>query len=267
MRGRVSDIEVYWRESGRGEAVLFIHGFPLNSAQWEDQVYQLPERWRWLAPDLRGFGNSEAGSGDGPLGMDLFADDIIAFLDTLGIERAVICGLSMGGYIAFALWRWHPKRIRGLILCNTRAGADTEEGRTARRALIEEVERGGTGAVVDEFLPRLLSAKSRETRPDLVDQVRGMIESTPRRTIVQALEGMKERPDSTDLLPTIDVPTLLIAGSEDQITPVADLEFLAQTIPDARLQVIEGAGHLPNMEEPETFNRILVHFIEALGSH
>src|SRR5690625_2270092 len=147
--------------------------------------------------------------------MALLADDIIAFLDTLGIDRAVICGLSMGGYIAFALWRWHPKRIRGLILCNTRAGADTEEGRTARRALIEEVERGGTGAVVDEFLPRLLSAKSRETRPDLVVQVRVVIDSTPRRTIALYLEGMIERPDSTGLLPTIDVPTLLIAGSED----------------------------------------------------
>lgn len=265
MRGEVSDIQVHWRESGRGEAVLFIHGFPFHGGQWEEQIDVLPERWRLLAPDLRGFGGTEAGTGGGPLEMDLFADDLAAFLDTLEIERAVVCGLSMGGYIAFALWRWHPTRVRALVLCNTRAAGDTREGRTKRRELAARIEREGASAAVAELLPKLVSEHTRRERPEVIERVRGMIEATPPPTLIQALDGLAVRPDSTDLLPTIDVPTLLIAGSEDRMTPVSDLEFLAGAIPDARLQVIEGAGHLTNLEAPTAFNLALVHFLEALG--
>lgn len=265
MRGAVSDIQMHWRESGRGPAVLFIHGFPFHGGQWDEQIDRLPERWRWLAPDLRGFGKSQAGAGDGPLEMDLFADDLNEFLEKQGIERAVVCGLSMGGYIAFALWRWHPERVRALVLCNTRAGADTEEAKERRRALSERVEREGSVAAADALLPNLLSERTRREQPGLVERVRAMIERTPPRTIIQAHQGLAERPDSTDLLPTITVPTLLIAGSEDRLTPPADLEFLANTIPDARLRVIEGAGHLTNLEAPTDFNRELVHFLEAVG--
>jgi pimeloyl-ACP methyl ester carboxylesterase len=261
----VSDIQMHWRESGRGEAVLFIHGFPFNGGQWDQQIDQLPERWRWLAPDLRGFGGTQAGMGDGPLGMDLFADDLAEFLEAQKIERAVVCGLSMGGYIAFALWRWHPERVRALVLCNTRASADTEEGRARRLELAARVEREGAGFVADELLPNILSERTRRERPEVVARARELIEAAPAQAIVQAQQGMAARPDSTDLLPTIDVPTLLIAGSEDQLTPVSDLEFLARAIPDARLQVIDGAGHLTNLEEPVAFNRALVHFLEALG--
>lgn len=265
MRSEVNDIQMHWRESGRGEAVLFVHGFPFHGGQWDEQIDRLPTRWRFLAPDLRGFGRTESGPGTGPLEMDLFADDLAAFLDTLGIERAVVCGLSMGGYIAFALWRWHRERVRALVLCNTRAAGDTEEGRAQRRAQAGRVEREGVGAVVTELLPKLLSERTRQERPEVVEKVRSMIEATPAQTMIQALDGLADRPDSTDLLPTIDVPTLLIAGSEDRITPPSDLEFLANAIPDTRLKVIEGAGHLTNLEAPAEFNLALVHFLEALG--
>ncbi len=265
MRGAVSDIQMHWRESGRGEAVLFIHGFPLHGGQWAEQVDRLPERWRWLAPDLRGFGETQAGEGDGPLEMDLFADDLANFLDAQEIERAVVCGLSMGGYVAFALWRWHPERVRALVLCNTRASGDTEEARERRRALAERIGREGAGAAADALLPGLLAERTRRERPEVVARVRALIESAPAQTLINALQGMADRPDSTELLPTIDVPTLLIAGSEDATTPVSDLEFMARAIPDARLQVIEGAGHLTNLEEPAAFNLALVHFLEALG--
>lgn len=265
MRSEVSDIRMHWRESGRGEAVLFIHGFPFHGGQWDEQIDRLPTRWRLLAPDLRGFGRTDSGPGSGPLEMDLFADDLAEFLDVLEIERAVVCGLSMGGYIAFALWRWHPERVRALVLCNTRAGADTEEGRAKRRAQAERVQREGVGSLAAEMLPKLLSERTRRERPEVVEKVRSMIEATPVQTIVQALDGLADRPDSTDLLPTIDVPTLLIGGSDDEITPPSDLEFLASAIPDSRLKVIDGAGHLTNLETPAEFNLALVHFLEALG--
>jgi pimeloyl-ACP methyl ester carboxylesterase len=267
MRGAVEDIQMHWRESGRGEAVLFIHGFPFNGSQWDEQIDLLPQRWRWIAPDLRGFGRTEAGLGDGPLEMDLLADDLAAFLDTQEIERAVVCGLSMGGYVALALWRWHPTRIRALVLCNTRAGADTEEGRADRRALAEQVEKNGAGAAVDTLLPRLLSENTERDHPEIVARVRTLIEAAPPQSIIAALQGMASRPDSTDLLPTIDVPTLLIAGSMDKLIPPSELEFLRQAIPDARLRLIEGAGHLPNLEAHNAFNLELVHFLEALGGH
>jgi pimeloyl-ACP methyl ester carboxylesterase len=265
MRGAVGDIQMHWRESGRGQAVLFIHGFPFHGGQWAEQVDRLPERWRWLAPDLRGFGESQAGMGDGPLEMDLFADDLANFLEQQGIERAVVCGLSMGGYIALALWRWHPERVRALVLCNTRAAGDTEEGKERRRALSARVEREGAAAAVDALLPNLLSERTRREHPEVVERVRTMIERTPARTIIDAHQGLADRPDSTELLPTITVPTLLIAGSDDRLTPPADLEFLAGIIPDSRLRVIEGAGHLTNLEAPAAFNLELVHFLEALG--
>jgi pimeloyl-ACP methyl ester carboxylesterase len=267
MRGEVSDIQMHWRESGRGEAVLFIHGFPFNGGQWDEQIDRLPQRWRWLAPDLRGFGATQAGVGDGPLEMDLFADDLADFLTAQEIERAVVCGLSMGGYVAFALWRWHPERVRALVLCNTRAAGDTEEARARRRALAEQVEREGAGAAAEALLPSLLTERTRQEHPEVVTRVRKLIEATPAQTMIQALQGMSDRPDSTDLLPTIDVPTLLIAGAEDTMTPASELEFLAQAIPEARLQLIEGAAHLTNLENPAAFDLALVHFLEALGRH
>lgn len=267
MQATIGDIRMHWRESGRGDPVLFVHGFPFHGGLWEEQVDRLPQRWHWLAPDLRGFGTSEIGPGDGPLGMDLLADDLVAFLDARGVERAVVCGLSMGGYIAFALWRWHPERVRALVLCSTRAGADTDEARERRHALAERVRKDGAAAAVAALVPGLLSEETRRGRPEVERRVVAMIEATPTKTIVRALQGMAERPDSTDLLPRITVPTLVVAGGDDTMATAAEMELMARAIPDARHQVIAGTAHLPNLEDPTTFNRVLVHFLDAIQGH
>lgn len=265
MQAQVGDIRMHWQEVGTGDAVLFVHGFPLDSRMWSEQLERIPRRFRLLAPDLRGFGSTARG--DAALSMDRFADDLAGLLDHLGIERVVVCGLSMGGYVAFALWRRHADRIRALVLCATRAGADTEEVRRGRFALAGRVQESGSRVAADEQIPRLLSDRTMEERPEVADRVREMIESTDRATIVAALEAMAARPDSTPQLATIDVPTLVIAGAEDVMVTADEIQRLADEIPDARIQAIPGAGHLPPLERPVEFNRALVHFLEAMQGH
>lgn len=267
MEATVNGVRMHWREVGQGQAVLFVHGFPFHSGMWEEQLARLPRRWRLIAPDLRGFGKTELGGKAGPLGMDLLADDLARLLDSLAIDRAVVVGLSMGGYIAFQLWAWHPQRVRALVLCNTRAGPDTEAGRRGRQELAERVREQGTKAVVETLLPKLTSERTQRERPEVVERVREMMESTPPETIAAASLGMAERPDSTELLPTIEVPTLVVAGGEDAVASLAEAELMAKEIPDARLVVIEGTGHLTPMEDPVAFNRALVHFLEAIEGH
>ncbi|HEX7048827.1 MAG TPA: alpha/beta fold hydrolase [Longimicrobiales bacterium] len=264
METVVNDIRMYWREAGRGAPVVFIHGFPFHSGLWSDQLDRLPRRWRWIAPDLRGFGGTRAEAGEEGLSMEAHAEDLVDLLDALEIQRAVICGLSMGGYVAFALWRAHADRVRALVLCSTRAAADTDDARRARYGLAARIRREGAAAVAEVMLPTLLSEQTRRERPEVVQRVREMIEATPRATLVAALMAMAERPDSTPLLPTIDVPTLVLRGSEDAIIPAAEAERMAEEIPDARLRVIDGAGHVPNLEQPAEFDRELVLFLEAI---
>lgn len=265
MQARIDDIRMNWRESGHGTPVVLLHAFPLHGGMWLPQLDDLPERWRWIAPDLRGFGESERGGGDGPLAMDLLADDVVLLMDHLDVERAVVCGLSMGGYVALSMWNWHPARIDGLILCDTRAGADTEEGRNRRMAMIEAVrDADSPQPVLDALMPKLLSETTRRERRSVVQHVRGMIESTDPETIVEALQGMAERPDSTDLLPGIDVPALVVVGEEDELITREQADFLAKEIPEGRLATIPEAAHLPNLENPRAFNRSLVQFLEAI---
>ncbi len=263
MEAVIAGRRVGWRERGAGPVVLFVHAFPLHSGLWVEQLDRLPEGWRWIAPDLRGFGRSELGDLHGPLTMERLADDLAALLDHLEVERATLCGMSMGGYVAFAFWRRHAERVRSLVLCDTRASADTEAGRRARIQAAIRARREGSSAVADAMLPGLISEATRRERPEVAARVREMIESIAPETIARAQEGMAERPDSTDLLPTISVPTLVVVGEEDGITPVDDTRAMAERIPDARHRVIEGAGHLPCIERPDAFNRELVHFLEA----
>jgi pimeloyl-ACP methyl ester carboxylesterase len=259
----VNGADLEWRERGSGDAVLFIHGFPFNSAMWGAQLATLPPGWRGIAPDLRGFGASEAGHRD-VLDMPRFADDLVVLLDRLGIERTVVCGLSMGGYIAFEMWRHHPDRIRGLILSDTRAGADSPDAQRARRQLAEKVLAEGQQVVIEAMLPRLLAPTTLKRRKDITSFVAAMMAETSRETIARALIGMAIRPDSEPVLRTIDVPVLIVVGEQDVITNRGYAEMLARGIRGARLESIQGAGHLPNLEQTEDFNHALNQFLVGL---
>ena len=254
-------IEIGYDDVGSGIPVAFVHGFPHNRALWSPQVNALVDRARCIAPDLRGFGES---SRNGPFTIDQFADDVAMLLRLLGVERAVVAGLSMGGYVALALWRRHRSLVRALVLAHTRAGADSDEARTKRQALVEVARTRGSGAVADGQVTGMLGKTTREKRPAMIDEVHRMLASASVEGIVGALEAMMARVDSTDTLSTIDVPTLVIVGAEDVLIPRTDADILHDAIRGSRLEVIENAGHVSNLERPAAFNHVLSEFLAAL---
>lgn len=245
--------DLAWTESGRGIPVLWIHGYPLSSAVFERQL--AIEGFRHIVPDLRGFGASPPPSG--ALTIDDYARDCLALLDHLGIASTVVAGLSMGGYVALALRRIAPRRVNGMILIDTRSTADTDEGRRARAKSIAEVEAAGTAPLIETMLPQLLASSAHE----VVSAVRSIMESASIPGVVEALRAMAARPDSTGLLSSIDVPTLVVVGEHDVITPPDAARRLAESIPGARLVEIPGAGHLTPIESPEPFNRAILEFL------
>ena len=252
----INGIDIAYRDEGAGQPILFIHAFPLHSASWERQLAAFSPQHRVIAPDLRGLGATARGSGAASL--DQHADDLAALLRHLEIEKATIVGLSMGGYISFALWRRHRERIAALILADTRAGADTEEGKQGREKNAKLAEAQGPGAIADQMLPKLLSPNAPAA---LRDEVRGIIESNDRAGIAAALRAMAARPDSTPLLATIDVPTLVLVGIEDALTPPSEAEIMFNAIPGCRIAELPGAGHLSNLEAPEAFNAQVTEFL------
>lgn len=246
---------------GEGPPILFIHGFPFDRALWQHQLAAL-RKWKRIAPDLRGAGGSTAPA-DG-YSMARYADDLVAVLDAVGARDAVVCGLSMGGYILFELLRRHADRVKAVILAATRAEADSEEAKRGRDELAVVAERNGQDAVAERLLPRLLAAATRAAQPELVDDVRAMIRRVPVPGIVGALRAMRDRPDSTGTLGAVRVPALVLVGSEDQITPPPVVQAMAAAIPGARLAVIPAAGHLAPLEQPLATSRALADFLESL---
>lgn len=257
VRGIATAVDV----QGDGPALLFLHGFPLDRTMWRHIVAPLTG-WRRVAPDLRGMGLSDAP--DGGYSMETYADDAIALLDVLGVERSVVCGLSMGGYVALELVRRHPDRVQALILSNTRAEGDSREGKAARDEMIQLVQREGPGALIEQLLPKLLAPSSQSTMPQLVEHVRTMATASPPAGLVGALRAMRDRPDATGLLPTIRVPTLVVAGSEDRLIPPDHGKRMADAIPGAQFTVIPDAGHLAPMEQPTATSRVFGEFLQAL---
>jgi pimeloyl-ACP methyl ester carboxylesterase len=255
------DLSFERRGEGARDVVLLVHGFPLDHTQWAGQLQGLAG-WTRLAPDLRGVGRSAA-VGE-PASMAAYAADLIALLDRLGIGQAVCCGLSMGGYVLFELLRQRPDRVRALILCDTKAEADTPEGQRGRDELVSLARQAGSAAVVDRLLPKLLGATTRRDAPGLVESVRAMALGMPVEGMVGALVAMRDRPDSTSLLPTIDVPALVIGGVEDEITPPAGMRALAARIPGATFVDVPRAGHLAPLEQPGQVNAHLQDFLERL---
>jgi pimeloyl-ACP methyl ester carboxylesterase len=252
----VNGIAITYHDEGAGEPLLLIHAFPLNSAMWVRQIAGLAPRCRVIAPDLRGFGETARGSGAASL--DQHADDLAGLLDHLSIARALVAGLSMGGYVSFALWRRHRARIAGLVLADTRAGADSDEGRQAREQSARLAEQQGPAAIADQMLPKLLAASA---PTPLRDEVRQVIEANDRAGIAAAQRAMAARPDSTPLLAQIDVPTLVLVGAEDALIPPSEAQALHAGIAGSRLVEIPGAGHLSNLENPEVFNAAVEEFL------
>jgi 3-oxoadipate enol-lactonase len=247
---------------GEGPAVLFVHGYPFDRSIWSHQVAAL-DGYRRIAPDLRGMGGSDAP--DLGYSMAIYAADLAALLDVLGVEEVVLCGLSMGGYIAFEFLRRWRRRVRGLVLMDTRAEADTADGRKARDASSALARDKGAEAVTEALLPKVLGRSTRTGASLTVERVRGMMSSTPVPGLVGALAAMRDRPDSTPLLAELaGLPTLILVGEEDELTPPEVARAMADRIPGARLVTVPGSGHLPPVERPVETTRALQEFLRAL---
>ncbi|MGH9966274.1 MAG: alpha/beta fold hydrolase [Pyrinomonadaceae bacterium] len=258
----VRGVEIAYDDVGSGPCVVLLHGYPFNRSMWREQIEALNLHHRVITPDLRGHGESEVTPG--VVRMEDMAGDVASLLETLNISRSTICGLSMGGYVALAFCRLFPLQVRSLVLADTRAQGDTEEGRQNREQQSEKALREGMEGIADALLPKLLTSETVEKRPDIVKRVREMMVATNPEGAAAALRGMAERRDHTSFLSRIIAPTLIIVGSEDAITPVADAELMHHEIGGSRLQVIEGAGHVSNIEKPEEFNRAVVDFMHDI---
>jgi pimeloyl-ACP methyl ester carboxylesterase len=252
-----------WLEAGAGWPVILLHAFPFKAEMWRAQLDAVPPGWRFIAPDLRGFGRAhllrlKVEDAAPPLTVDDYAGDVSALMDALKIDDAVIGGLSMGGYVAFALFRQAPGRFAGMILADTRPQADTPQARAARVQLRALLAERGPAAVADQMLPKLFSPSA---AAETVAAGRQLIESADPAAIDAAIGALMTRPDSTPDLPRMTRGTLVIVGEEDAITPVADARAMQSAIPRSTLTVIPGAGHLSNLERPEIFSRALGDFL------
>jgi pimeloyl-ACP methyl ester carboxylesterase len=252
-----------YQDSCAGYDLLLLHGFPLNSNLWEPQMEDLRDMARVVAPDLRGHGLSPVG--DEPYSVEVMAQDCMRLLKSISVRAPIIlCGHSMGGYVAFEFYRQYPEWVSALILVATRAGADTAEARAGRDKLAARAKKEGVALIADEMLSTLLAPHNYETDVELVAFVRDMMESTSLKGMVGALKAMKERPDSTPLLGEIDVPVLVVCGEEDQVIPLAESEGMHEALPNSDLAIIPGAGHLPNLEQPLNFNEVVWDFLQFL---
>ncbi|MFZ1805357.1 MAG: alpha/beta fold hydrolase [Nitrospira sp.] len=259
MQTQVNGITFAYNDRGSGLPIIFLHAFPLNRTMWAEQENQFSSQFRVVTIDLRGHGESDA-----PLWrytLDQAADDVIGLLDHLSIRQAVFVGLSMGGYILFALYRKYSDRVKGLVLADTRAQVDTAEGKEARFQMAQTAYQKGPSAIADIMIPKLLSPATVQTNPGLVRHVRTMIEGNQISGIAGDLMAMAERPDSITLLKHITCPTQIIVGELDLPTPPSDAKLMADRIPNARLAIIPAAAHLSNLEKPDAFNNTVREFI------
>jgi 3-oxoadipate enol-lactonase len=258
-RAKVNNIEIAYDDVGSGPAIMLVHGYPFNRTMWDEQVAVLRDHYRVIRLDLRGHGESEAS--EGPATMNLMAQDIASLMDQLGISSAMICGLSMGGYVTLAFYHLFSSRVEKLVLADTRAQADTEEGKKLRAEQAQKILAEGMAGIADTMLPKLLAPETVSKRPEVVKRVRTMMLQTKPEGAAAALSGMAQREDQTERLSKIIVPTLILVGREDAITPVVDSEKMHAGIEGSQLVLIENAGHVSNIEQPEPFNRALVGFL------
>jgi YbgC/YbaW family acyl-CoA thioester hydrolase len=262
QRMTVNGVSLAVEVRGTGPAVLLIHGYPLDRTLWAPQLAGV-EGHRLIAPDLRGLGLSDAP--DLGYSMPTYADDLAALLEALQVDEVVLVGLSMGGYVAFEFLRRHRARVRALVLFDTRADADQPEVRRARDQQASLAREQGAAAIAAHLLPRMLAPGAAQSMPHVVERVRGMMLAAPVAGIAGALAAMRDRSDSTALLATLDdLPTMIVVGEEDAMTPVELARAMASVVPGARLEVVPDAGHLPPLEAPAAVNALLADFLKSL---
>ena len=261
---RANGIEIAYDRAGEGHhdddvPMVLIHGFPYNRAMWDEQLGELTEEFDIITYDLRGHGESEATGGT--YSMELLADDLKGLLDALGLGQVVVGGFSMGGYVALAFYKKYPESVQKLLLLDTRHQGDSEQAAQGREQLAQTVERDGIAGLADSLPARMLTAATVSNRPEIVAKARDMILTASPQGVAGAARGMAVRADQTSLLANINVKTLVLVGEEDGITPPADAEQMATTIPDAKLVQLAGAAHLSNMEAAHEFSEAIHDFM------
>ncbi|MDA0988429.1 MAG: alpha/beta fold hydrolase [Chloroflexi bacterium] len=255
-----NNIDIAYNDQGSGDIpIVLVHGFPLDKGMWEPQVKALSGEFRIITPDLRGHGESQVTQG--PYTMELLADDLNGFLDALNLQQVVLGGFSMGGYAVFSFYRKYPERVNSLMLLDTRPQPDSEDGKKGREDMAQLAEREGAGPIAERLIPRLLSPNTVANRQDVVNTVNAMITNCPVEGIAGDLRGMALRGDSSDLLSKINVPTLIVVGDQDAITPPAESQSMASIISNATLVEVSGAGHISNLENPDEFNQAIHDFL------
>ena len=262
MQIRSNDIQLYYQTIGTGFPVVLLHPFPVHHEFWSSLAARSWTRYKLILPDLRAHGRSEVGNGSAT--MAKHAEDMLRLLDAEQVGRAILVGVSIGGYAVFEFWRRHRERVQALVLSNTRAEPDTEQGRANRMKSIEDARLRGTAPFLDAQLQNLIGQTIRTNRPDIAAKARKMMDSLTVDGLAAIQQGMAQRPDSVPTLRGIDVPTLVIAGEEDTLTPLANAQVIQQHIRGARLAVIPKVGHYAALENPHEFEGVLRQFLDGL---
>ena len=261
----INNLTVSYSDHGPDDApvIIFIHGFPLNKSMWNIQVEALKENYRVIAYDIRGHGNSDAGIDE--FSIELFVIDLLRLMEKLKIEKSILCGLSLGGYIALNAVLKHPDRFDGLILNDTQCIADTPEIKENRCNAIISIKEKGVEQYADEIIKKLFAQETFTKNKNVVDAVKEMIISTQKQSLCNTLHALAERKETCDQLPEINIPVLIMVGQEDKITPIAAAQQMHEKILNSKLEIIQQAGHLSNLESPTVFNAHLVNFLETVG--
>jgi 3-oxoadipate enol-lactonase len=261
MKAKINGAEIFYADVGDKSVtpIVLVHGFPFNSDMWAPQIDALKAAFRVITYDVRGHGRSEVG--DGQYTLEMFVDDLIALLDHLRLDKVVLCGLSMGGYIALRAVERNPERCRAVILADTTSNADSNEAKLRRAASIKRIKSTGVKPYAEEFPKAVLSPQTHQKRTDVVEMVRGMIQSNSPIGICGALLAMAARTDTTASLSKVSDPALILVGQEDKTTPPELSEKMHQLIPNSELQIVPNAAHLSNLENPEGFNSHLLNFL------
>jgi 3-oxoadipate enol-lactonase len=259
--------ELAYIDRGAGLPILLVHGFPLDHTMWSAQIDMLSQSSRVIAPDLRGFGRSPLGKVHPSRGitMEQYADELAELLDAIGIEEPIVlAGFSMGGYVAWQFVRRHSDRLRALVQCDTRALADTSEGRAVRLKMAENVAEWGSGRVAEMMGPKLFAPRTFERNPEIVAAVREVVENTEPAAIAAAQLGMAARPDMTSYLPQIKLATLVLVGEEDAISPPQEMEAIAAAMPNSEFVLVPDAGHMTTMENPAAVSTAFREFVASV---